>query len=80
MNRRHWLRCASLGLLLGFTSPARAEAKKKILLVSQGPDGHPPETHEYAAGLRMLAPVWRSRRTWKSPASRPTAPGRKAPT
>src|SRR5262249_55789335 len=28
---------------------------KKILLVSSGPDGHPPTTHEYVAGLDILA-------------------------
>ena len=39
-----------------------AEAKpKRLLLVGQGPDGHPPGTHEYMAGVqvlaRLLAPV-----------------------
>jgi type 1 glutamine amidotransferase len=28
---------------------------RKLLLVGQGPDGHPAGTHEYMAGLRMLA-------------------------
>jgi type 1 glutamine amidotransferase len=28
---------------------------KRVLLVSQGPDGHPPQTHEYVAGVRVLA-------------------------
>ncbi|MHB1036750.1 MAG: ThuA domain-containing protein [Pirellulales bacterium] len=36
-------------------------AKKKLLLVGQGPDGHPPKTHEFMAGLavleKCLAPV-----------------------
>lgn len=27
---------------------------KKVLLLSQGSDGHPPTTHEYAAGMRIL--------------------------
>lgn len=40
--------------LLGFASTAAAEAKKKLLLIGQGPDGHPRETHEYYAGLRVL--------------------------
>src|SRR5215831_9547051 len=31
------------------------EPKKKLLLIGQGPDGHPVETHEYVAGLRVLA-------------------------
>lgn len=34
--------------------PGRADAPKKLLLLSQGPDGHPPETHEYDAGLKIL--------------------------
>jgi type 1 glutamine amidotransferase len=32
-----------------------AAPKKKALLVGQGPDGHPKETHEYMAGVRILA-------------------------
>ncbi|MDA1051461.1 MAG: ThuA domain-containing protein [Planctomycetota bacterium] len=27
---------------------------KKVLMLSQSPDGHPPMTHEYAAGLRIM--------------------------
>lgn len=34
--------------------PGRADGPKKLLLLSQGPDGHPPETHEYDAGLKIL--------------------------
>jgi type 1 glutamine amidotransferase len=59
----------ALVLLVGFTlafsplglSAADPPAKKKLLLVAQGPDSHPPKTHEYAAGLKvlqkLLAPV-----------------------
>jgi hypothetical protein len=32
-----------------------AEAPKKLLLLGQGPDGHPVQTHEYLAGLKVLA-------------------------
>jgi type 1 glutamine amidotransferase len=32
-----------------------AAAKKHVLLIGQGPDGHPKETHEYMAGVRVLA-------------------------
>jgi type 1 glutamine amidotransferase len=32
-----------------------ADAPKKILLVSSAPDGHPATTHEYAAGMDILA-------------------------
>jgi len=31
------------------------EPKKKLLLIGQGPDGHPAETHEYMAGVKVLA-------------------------
>ena len=41
-----------LALLL--TTTASGGGPKKVLLLSQGPDGHPPETHEYAAGQRIL--------------------------
>ncbi len=44
MSRRTWL--LALGILLGLTPPAFGDAKKKVLLIGQGPDGHPPETHE----------------------------------
>ncbi|MCI0681176.1 MAG: ThuA domain-containing protein [Gemmataceae bacterium] len=36
------------------TSAVHAGGPKKLLLLSQGPDGHPPETHEYEAGLKIL--------------------------
>src|SRR5262245_39014156 len=34
--------------------PCCAGGPKKLVLLSQGPDGHPPETHEYDAGLKIL--------------------------
>jgi hypothetical protein len=38
------------------TAPGQCdEAKgKKLLLIGQGPDGHPPGTHEFMAGLKVL--------------------------
>ena len=51
------LRWLGLLLLVGaFATPlAIAETpKKKLLLIGQGPDGHPQQTHEYYAGLRVL--------------------------
>lgn len=42
-------------LALGLAVPCNAESKKKLLLVGTGPDEHPAETHEYMAGLRVLA-------------------------
>ena len=45
---------AFVTLLLG--SPLAAQPpRKKVLFLSQSPDGHPPETHEYQAGIRILA-------------------------
>ncbi|MFL5339991.1 MAG: ThuA domain-containing protein [Gemmataceae bacterium] len=44
----------SLVAALLFAAPLGAEPPKKLLLVSQGPDGHPPQTHEYVAGLRIV--------------------------
>jgi len=34
---------------------ASAAETKQLLLLSQGPDGHPPTTHEYEAGMRILS-------------------------
>src|SRR5262245_24329114 len=47
---------AACTLLIGF-GLARAEdaPAKRLLLLSQGPDGHPTGTHEYVAGQRVLA-------------------------
>ncbi|MBL8798016.1 MAG: ThuA domain-containing protein [Planctomycetia bacterium] len=51
MSRRYWLAWL---LVLLLVSPSWAQAKKKLLLVGQGPDGHPPETHEYLPGVKVL--------------------------
>lgn len=34
--------------------PTWADAPKKLLLIGTGPDGHPPSTHEYIDGLKIL--------------------------
>ena len=44
---------AVIGLLLGAGGASGAE-KKRLLLIGQSPDGHPPGTHEYMAGLKIL--------------------------
>jgi type 1 glutamine amidotransferase len=44
---------AVLALTISTTAMA-ADAPKKLLLLGQGPDGHPPQTHEYLAGLKVL--------------------------
>lgn len=44
----------------------KPEAKKtsrrtqQLLLIGQGPDGHPPQSHEFVAGLKVLADLLRS--------------------
>src|SRR5262245_1392926 len=52
MIRRRWL--LALLALASLGAPASA-APKKLLLVGCGPDGHPATTHEYMAGLKVLA-------------------------
>jgi type 1 glutamine amidotransferase len=44
----------ALALAALLAAPAWAEAPKKLLLIGQGPDGHPATTHEYMAGLKVL--------------------------
>ena len=46
--------CLAIALVVAFGSPARADSPKKVLLLGQKRD-HPPKTHEYMAGLRILA-------------------------
>lgn len=43
--------------LLALTLAAQppAETPKRLLLIGQGPDGHPAATHEYMPGLKILA-------------------------
>jgi trehalose utilization protein len=49
------MRCVMTALvLLGLAPGVTAQAPKKLLLVGCGPDGHPPMTHEYMAGLGLL--------------------------
>lgn len=52
---RALMACGVIGLLLpGIDFAQQPAAKKKLLLLAQGPDGHPPGTHEYEAGLKIL--------------------------
>jgi hypothetical protein len=44
----------TLVLLAVGATCAHAGDRKKLLLLAQGPDGHPPQTHEYEAGLKIL--------------------------
>jgi len=52
MTTRIWLGAIVI-CVLGACN-AQAAAPKKLLLLAQGPDGHPPQTHEYVAGLEIL--------------------------
>jgi type 1 glutamine amidotransferase len=48
----------TFSILLAFATASLTNAdepKKKLLLIGQGPDGHPVETHEYMAGVKLLA-------------------------
>lgn len=49
--------CISLVVLVLLSTTAAAEGPKKLLLLGQGPDGHPPGTHEYLAGVKLLQSV-----------------------
>jgi len=52
MSGHRWL---ALILLLFMALSSDAAPKKQVLLIGQGPDGHPKTTHEYMAGVRLLA-------------------------
>jgi type 1 glutamine amidotransferase len=52
MAGRIWL--ASLLVCIASLSDAQVAPAKKLLLLGQGPDGHPPQTHEYVPGLQIL--------------------------
>jgi type 1 glutamine amidotransferase len=47
--------CALPGTRLWADDPSARPAPVKLLLVGSGPDGHPAQTHEYMAGLGVLA-------------------------
>jgi hypothetical protein len=51
-----WL--LGLAIVSAQTTPqATPSEKKRLLLLSQGPDGHAATTHEYDAGVRLLAKI-----------------------
>ncbi len=48
--------CSLLAALcLATLAAAQDAAPQRLLLLAQGPDGHPAGTHEYVAGMRVLA-------------------------
>ncbi|MCH2399532.1 MAG: hypothetical protein MK364_10515, partial [Pirellulales bacterium] len=42
-------------VICSMTSLVSNAAEKQLLLLGQGPDGHPRLTHEYRAGVRVVA-------------------------
>src|SRR5215218_4208225 len=50
------MRTALLVLLL-LAGPVAADDPTRLLFIGQGPDGHPPTTHEYMDGLKVLENV-----------------------
>jgi hypothetical protein len=50
----HAALCLALCLELVAPAPADDARPKRLLLVAQGPDGHPKGTHEYVAGQTIL--------------------------
>jgi type 1 glutamine amidotransferase len=54
---------AGLLAFVGAVSVSAAEQKpKRLLIVGQGPDGHPPTTHEFRAGAQVLAELLKSQK------------------
>jgi len=53
------LHSCTLLLLLALIAGAHAQEPKNLLLLAQGPDGHPRSTHEYVAGQNVLAKLLR---------------------
>jgi hypothetical protein len=53
MKRWNWSWVAVF--LFGFVPSTLADPPKKILLLGQKPDGHPPQSHEYMAGMKLVA-------------------------
>lgn len=55
MNTTHPLRLAALLTLFAVAMISAAEPRtRRLLIVGQGPDGHPPMAHEFMAGANVL--------------------------
>lgn len=58
MNRRSTLLLCLIGCVFGsavaHSAAQDAPRAKRVLLIGQGPDGHPVSTHEYRAGVGLL--------------------------
>jgi len=47
-------------LALALVTSVSAAGSKRLLIVGQGPDGHPPTTHEFMPGAKVLAELLKS--------------------
>jgi type 1 glutamine amidotransferase len=54
MHRYRFASCFILPLILYCNAVADEPKPKRLLLLGQAPDGHPPATHEYLPGLKVL--------------------------
>jgi type 1 glutamine amidotransferase len=53
---------ALLTFVVAASVSAAAPKPKRLLIVGQGPDGHPPTTHEFMAGAKVLAELLKSQK------------------
>lgn len=53
--------CALATMALVGSITAAADPPKRLLLIAGNPDGHPPQTHEYVAGLKILHELLQAR-------------------
>jgi len=55
MKTNPWLKLAALLVLLATSVSAAESTPRHLLIVGQGSDGHPPTTHEFMPGAKVLA-------------------------
>ena len=70
---------ALLVFLLATGVTAAESRPKRLLIVGQGSDGHPPTTHEFMPGARVLAgavAAMAAPASWNASVSIPPQPGR----
>jgi hypothetical protein len=73
------LLASSLVALTLVAQPAPAGGPKRLLLVGQGPDGHPAGTHEYVPGLKVLEKCLAGVRDLEVTTTRADGPWREGP-
>ena len=66
--------------VLLFLASVQAAESKKLLLIGQGPDGHPPGTHEFVAGIKVIDALLKPYATHiRTTITKPGQPARVAP-